>query len=60
MSKLVNYYPDLIQRKIGVPESFESKCTLNVRVQPIKALAFIQSKMFIAIKMSYYSVMGQK
>jgi peptide methionine sulfoxide reductase MsrB len=27
MSELINYNPDLIQRKIGVRESFESKCT---------------------------------
>jgi hypothetical protein len=25
--QLINYNPDLIQRKIGVPESFEIKCT---------------------------------
>jgi hypothetical protein len=31
-----------------------------VRVQPIRAVAFIQSKMFIAIKTSYYSVICQK
>jgi hypothetical protein len=34
--------------------------TSNVRVQPIRALAFIQSKMFIAIKTSCYSVICQK
>jgi hypothetical protein len=27
MSELINYNPDLIQRKIGVRESFEIKCT---------------------------------
>jgi hypothetical protein len=27
MSELFNYSPDLKQRKIGVRESFESKCT---------------------------------
>jgi hypothetical protein len=27
MSELINYSPDLKQRKIGVRESFESKCT---------------------------------
>jgi hypothetical protein len=27
MSELINYNPDLTQRKIGVRESFESKCT---------------------------------
>jgi hypothetical protein len=27
MSELINYNPDLIQRKIGVWESSESKCT---------------------------------
>jgi hypothetical protein len=27
MSELINYNPDLIQRKIGVRESFKSKCT---------------------------------
>jgi hypothetical protein len=25
---MINYNPDLIQRKIGVRESFESKCTV--------------------------------
>jgi hypothetical protein len=29
MSALINYNPDLIQRKIGVRESFEIKCTLT-------------------------------
>jgi hypothetical protein len=28
MSELINYNPDLKQRKIGVRESFESKCTM--------------------------------
>jgi hypothetical protein len=28
MSELINYNPVLIQRKIGVSESFESKCTV--------------------------------
>jgi hypothetical protein len=30
------------------------------RIQPIRALAFIQSKMFTAIKTSYFSVISQK
>jgi hypothetical protein len=30
MSELINYNPDLIQRKIGVRESFEIKCTYLV------------------------------
>jgi hypothetical protein len=29
MSELINYSPDLKQRKIGVRESFESKCTFE-------------------------------
>jgi hypothetical protein len=29
MSELINYSPDLKQRKIGVRESFESKCTYS-------------------------------
>jgi hypothetical protein len=29
MSELINYNPDLIQPKIGIRESFESKCTVG-------------------------------
>jgi hypothetical protein len=32
MSELINYNPDLKQRKIGVRESFESKCTYTIRI----------------------------
>jgi hypothetical protein len=40
MSELINYNPDLKQRKIGVRESFESKCIVHSRwIFPAKLLS---------------------
>jgi hypothetical protein len=42
MSELINYNPDLIQRKIGVRESFESKCTSHFIKFDIMTINVIQ------------------
>jgi hypothetical protein len=50
MSELTNYYPDIIPRKIGVRESFESKCTsINVKLKLIidLFLLFFQNQQFM-------------
>jgi hypothetical protein len=46
MSELINYYPDLIQRKIGVRESFESKCTRELIEDKITRPNFLSNEFF--------------
>jgi hypothetical protein len=44
MSELINYSPDLKQQKIGVRESFESKCTYDYNLKIIVRLFLVLQK----------------